>query len=159
MINLMILFHWRAYSINPLNSQINKKLKYTEHPLFYVKMKKIGPNKYIFDNKSTVISERIYGKINKTICSRFLSDSKEKSLTTFLGSLGMGIILDSWDCFCKTLDQDSCKLYSFCANKKNNDKCGLGKIGNLDGNNPYQGVSDELLKYQISKNRYCLENV
>ena len=82
-----------------------------------------------------------------------LSDSKDESLTTFLGGLGMGIVLDSWDWFCQGLDKDSCELYSFCMlNKKNNDKCELGKIDNTQGKNPYQGFNDDdILKIPNSK--------
>ena len=35
-------------------------------------------------------------------------------------------------------------MYSFCT--LTGDECGLGKIGNLDGKNPYQGIVDVKLK-------------
>jgi len=133
-------FHWRAYSINPLNSQLNRELKYTEHPLFYVKMKKTGQNQYIFDERnSEVVSEKKYMEKLTSQLSQ-LSDSNAQSLTTFLGGLGMGIVLDSWDMFCKGLNKDSCELYSFCTLNNDNDKCELDKIDNTK--NPYQDFNN-----------------
>lgn len=141
--NLDDKYYWRVYPINPIN-QSGKRLNYTEHPLFYVKIKK-EENEFIFDDdNSTVISEKEY---MEQLIKQFVPKSYDEEnngphfIESFLSSLGMGIILDSWDNFCKTLDQDSCKLYSFCA--VIDDKCGLGKIDNLQGNNPYLGVSDK----------------
>jgi len=139
-------FKWRAYSINPLN-ETTRNLNYTEHPLFYVKMKKDKPNEYIFDkDNSEVVSEKKY---MEKLTSE-LSDSKDQSLTTFLGGLGMGIVLDSWDWFCKGLDKDSCELYSFCMLNKNNNKCELGQIANST-NQPYQGFNDDKLNIPNSQ--------
>lgn len=140
-------FKWRAYSINPLN-ETTRNLNYTEHPLFYVKMfKDKNTNKYIFDkDNSEVVSEKKY---MEKLTSE-LSDSKDQSLTTFLGGLGMGIVLDSWDWFCKGLDKDSCELYSFCMFNKNINKCELGQIANST-NQPYQGFNDDKLNIPNSQ--------
>jgi hypothetical protein len=121
--NLDDEYQWRIYPINPLKQNL-QTLEYVDHPFFYIKMKK-NDGGWELDGEGEILTEYEYK-------DRLIKDGDEDGeLIDFLDTLGSAILIDSWRKFCKSLDNDSCKLYKLC--KVDGNKCEL----NENELNPY----------------------